>query len=101
LDGPRNCFLPHLSGREAKVKRFFLFIPFSFALLFLISHQYELDPILVFLGHSETTPFRTIRMREPYVKKLLLGRAIWVTFLVTLGVVALTMMFWAVPGHRL
>ncbi len=78
-----------------------LFIPFTLALLFLISHQYELDPILVFLGQSETTPFRTIRMREPYVKKLLLGRAIWVTFLVILGTVALTMIFWAIPGHRL
>jgi len=86
---------------KPKSKRFFLFIPFTLALLFLISHQYELDPILVFLGQSETTPFRTIRMREPYVKKLLLGRAIWVTFLVILGTVALTMIFWAIPGHRL
>ncbi|KDQ16626.1 hypothetical protein BOTBODRAFT_30549 [Botryobasidium botryosum FD-172 SS1] len=86
---------------KPKSKRFFLFIPFTFAILFLISHQYELDPILVFLGQSETTPFRTLRIREPYVKKLLLGRAIWVTFLVTVCVTALTLLFWAVPGHRL
>jgi len=69
---------------------------------FLMSHPY--DTILVFLGQSEkseTTPFCTIRMREPYVKRLLLGRAIWVTFLVLLGTVAPTMMSWAVPGHRL
>lgn len=78
-----------------------LFIPFTFALLFIISHQYELDPILVFFGQSETTPFRTLRIHEPYVKKLLLGRAIWVTILVALGVTALTLLFWAVPGHRL
>ncbi|KAF9527249.1 RGS domain-containing protein [Crepidotus variabilis] len=84
-----------------KSKRFFLFIPFALAILFLISHQYELDPILVFLGQSETTPFRTLTIREPYVKKLLLGRAIWVTVLVTAFTVALTMLFWAVPGHRL
>ena len=80
---------------------FQLFIPFSFAILFLVSHQYELDPILVFFGQSETTPFRTLTIREPYVKKLLLGRAIWVTVLVTAFVTALTMIFWAVPGHRL
>lgn len=84
-----------------KSKRFFLFLPFGIAILFLISHQYELDPILVFLGQSESTPFRTLRIREPYVKKLLLGRAIWVSVLVSACVVALTMIFWAVPGHRL
>jgi hypothetical protein len=84
-----------------KSKRFFLFIPFSLAILFLVSHQYELDPILVFLRQSETTPFRTLTIREPYVKKLLMGRAIWVTVLVLAFTVALTMLFWAVPGHRL
>ncbi|KAF5381583.1 hypothetical protein D9615_005412 [Tricholomella constricta] len=84
-----------------KSKRFFLFIPFAIAILCLVSHQYELDPILVFLGQSETTPFRTLTIREPYVKKLLLGRAIWVSVLVAAFVTALTMIFWAVPGHRL
>jgi hypothetical protein len=86
---------------KPKSKRFFLFIPFSLALLFLVSHQYELDPILVFFGQSETTPFRTLAIREPYVKKLLLGRAIWVSVLVTAFMTALTLIFWAVPGHRL
>ncbi|KAJ7319062.1 RGS domain-containing protein [Mycena albidolilacea] len=84
-----------------KSKRFFLFIPFTIAVLCLVSHQYELDPILVFFGQSETTPFRTLRIREPYVKKLLLGRAIWVSILVAAFVAALTLVFWAVPGHRL
>ncbi|KIJ36383.1 hypothetical protein M422DRAFT_34341 [Sphaerobolus stellatus SS14] len=86
---------------KPKSKRFFLFIPFSIAILCLISHQYELDPILVFLGQSETTPFRTLRIKEPYVGKLLLGRAIWVTFLVVGITTGLSLMFWAVPGHRL
>lgn len=86
---------------QPRSKRFFLFIPFAFAILFLISHQYELDPILVFLGQSESTPFRTLTIREPYVRRLLLGRAIWVTTLVSTCVVALTLIFWAVPGHRL
>jgi ABC-type glycerol-3-phosphate transport system permease component len=86
---------------QPKSLRFFLFLPFAFAILFLISHQYELDPILVFLGQSETTPFRTLRIREPYVQKLLLGRAIWVSILVAAFVTALTLLFWAVPGHRL
>ena len=78
-----------------------LFIPYTLAVLFLISHQYELDPVLVFFVQSESTPFRTLHIREPYVKKLLLGRAIWVSVLVAAVSVALTMLFWAVPGHRL
>ncbi|KAF8994028.1 RGS domain-containing protein [Cyathus striatus] len=86
---------------KPKSKRFFLFIPFTLAVLFLVSHQYELDPILVFLGQSESTPFRTLTIREPYVKKLLVGRAIWVSILVAAFVTALTLLFWAVPGHRL
>ncbi|KIK57438.1 hypothetical protein GYMLUDRAFT_172953 [Collybiopsis luxurians FD-317 M1] len=86
---------------QPKSKRFFLFLPFTFAILFLVSHQYELDPILVFFGQSETTPFRTLTIKEPYVKKLLLGRAIWVSVLVAAFVTALTLIFWAVPGHRL
>ncbi|TFY62029.1 hypothetical protein EVJ58_g4122 [Rhodofomes roseus] len=86
---------------QPKSRRFFLFLPYAVAILFLVSHQYELDPILVFLGQSESTPFRTLRIREPYVKKLLVGRALWVSTLVAACTVALTMIFWAVPGHRL
>ena len=71
------------------------------AILLLVSHQYELDPILVFLRQSESTPFRTLTIREPYVKKLLLGRAIWVTIVVAVLSTALTLLFWGVPGHRL
>ncbi|KZS89679.1 hypothetical protein SISNIDRAFT_416710 [Sistotremastrum niveocremeum HHB9708] len=84
-----------------KSKRFFLFIPFTLATLFLVSHQYALDPILIFFNQSETTPFRTTPLRDPYVKKMLRVRAIWVMVLI-LGIdAALTLMFWAVPGHRL
>jgi hypothetical protein len=86
---------------KPKAKRFFLFLPFAVSILFLISHQYELDPIFVFLGLSETTPGRFYRIKEPYVRKLLVGRAIWVSVLVAAFTVALTLLFWAVPGHRL
>ena len=78
-----------------------LFIPFTIAILLLISHQYELDPILVFFRQSESTPFRTLTIREPYVKKLLLGRAIWVTIVVATLSTGLTLLFWGVPGYRL
>ncbi|PVF96962.1 regulator of G protein signaling superfamily [Serendipita vermifera] len=87
---------------KPKSKRFFLFIPFILSMLLLISHQYELDPLLLLLfNQSETTPFRTLSVREPYVKKLLIGRAIWVSVLVAVLGTVLTIIFWAVPGHRL
>jgi len=86
---------------QPKLKRFFLFIPFALAALFLVSYQYELDPVLVFCGQSESTPFRLIRIKEPYVKKLLVGRALWVTLMIVVTFTALTLIFWAVPGHRL
>ncbi|KZO90632.1 regulator of G protein signaling superfamily [Calocera viscosa TUFC12733] len=86
---------------QPKSKRFFLFIPFALAALFLISYQYELDPILIFFGQSETTPFRLIRIREPYVRKLLLGRALWVSLMIVVAFTVLTIIFWAVPGHHL
>ena len=90
-----------ITSADTLLRTFQLFIPYTIAILCLISHQYELDPILVFFGQSETTPFRTLRIKEPYVKKLLLGRAIWVTTLVATFAAALTLLFWAVPGHRL
>jgi hypothetical protein len=95
------CESSHVTAPLTRVPPAQLFIPFTLAFLFLISHQYELDPILVFFNRSESTPFRTLPIREPYVKKLLLGRALWVTILVSLCVAAFTLLFWAVPGHRL
>jgi len=84
-----------------KVKRLWIIIPLTVAVLCILSHSYDLDPILVFLSLSETTPFRTIKMREKYVMKLLVGRAIWVVSLTTIIVAVLAVVFWAVPGHRL
>jgi hypothetical protein len=86
---------------QPKSKRFFLFIPFGLAFLALVSHQYELDPTLVFLNRNESMAFRMWAVREPYVRKLLLRRAVWVAVLVGVLTTALTMIFWAVPGHRL
>ena len=63
-----------------RVKRCWVILPFSIALLLIISHQYELDPVLVGLNRSETTPFHVIAVREAYVKKLLRQRAVGMLF---------------------
>ncbi|SNX82328.1 related to RAX1 - Protein involved in determination of budding patterns [Melanopsichium pennsylvanicum] len=84
-----------------RAKRCWVILPFSVAVMLLMSHQYELDPILVFLSQSETTPFRLIRIREPYVHRLLLQRSLGVLLLIALITAALTALFVFVPGHRL
>lgn len=117
-------------------------LPFTVAVVNIVAHAYDLDPLMVFMGLTETvrrplslpcslppsplpdssparsaltplpprratpcpatqTPFRTIGIREPYVRKLLFGRALWVTLLSSAVVAVLTVLFWAVPGHRL
>lgn len=82
-------------------KRLWVILPFSIAVLLIVSHQYELDPILALAQQSETTPFHLITVREKYVRKLLLQRALGVFFLVVLITAALTVLFVFVPGHRL
>ncbi|CBQ70354.1 related to RAX1-Protein involved in determination of budding patterns [Sporisorium reilianum SRZ2] len=84
-----------------RAKRCWVILPFSVAVLLLMSHQYELDPMLVLLSQSETTPFRLIRIREPYVHRLLLQRSLSVLLLIALITAALTVLFVFVPGHRL
>ncbi|KAL8293326.1 hypothetical protein RQP46_000027 [Phenoliferia psychrophenolica] len=86
---------------KPKVKRLWIILPFTFAILNIVAHSYDLDPMMVFMGLSETTPFRTIGIREPYVRKLLFGRALWVSLFTGVIVAILTVIFWAVPGHRL
>ncbi|GAA5995277.1 Rax1p [Rhodotorula paludigena] len=86
---------------KPKVRRLWVILPFTVAIVNIVAHAYDLDPLMVFMGLSETTPFRTIGIREPYVRKLLFGRALWVTFLSAVLVAVLTVIFWAVPGHRL
>lgn len=84
-----------------RAKRCWVILPFAVAVLLILSHQYELDPVLVLLAQSETTPFRLIKIREPYVRKLLVRRAIGVLLLITLITALLTVLFVFVPGHRL
>lgn len=82
-------------------ERLWVILPYTIAIVLIVSHQYELDPILAFLQQSETTPFHLITVRERYVRKLLLQRAVGVIFLVALITAALSVLFIFVPGHRL
>ncbi|CAO1628763.1 unnamed protein product [Parajaminaea phylloscopi] len=85
----------------ARIKRCWVILPFSIALLLILSHQYELDPLLVLLSRSETTPFHLIQVREPYIKKLLRQRAVGMLVVTAILTAALCVLFIFVPGHRL
>lgn len=84
-----------------RVKRCWVILPFAIALVLILSHQYELDPFLVLLSRSETTPFHLIQVREPYIKRLLVQRAIGMLFVTAVLAAALCVLFIFVPGHRL
>jgi hypothetical protein len=60
-----------------------------------------LDPILALLGFSEYTFFNFARVREPFVRKLLIRRA-WMVLL-AFGIIdaALSSLLILVPGKRL
>lgn len=77
-------------------------MPFYIATHFLLSALYALDPLLVLVfNKSETTPFKHIAIKEPYVRKLLVRRSVWLELLILLITVAFLMVWLWLPGHRL
>ena len=64
------------------------------------SYQYRLDIVTAYVGFSEYTWMNWSRVREPYVKRLLMKRAN-MAMLMFLGVaVGLSVLFIFVPGVR-
>lgn len=81
--------------------RVWVLLPFFVGTYCCFAHQYQLDPVLALLGLSETTFCSFIRIREPYVRNLLLRRSLWVLFLAVLTAGILTIIFSTVPSIRL
>ncbi|KAK9239417.1 RGS domain-containing protein [Lipomyces kononenkoae] len=86
---------------QPKSTRLWLILPFSIGIYGCLSYQYDLDPLIVFAGYSELTFMKLMRIHEPYVKSLLLRRAIWVLCLIIIMVAGLCVLFGLVPGKRL
>ncbi|KAI1202925.1 putative RGS domain protein [Nemania serpens] len=76
-------------------------LPFTIGVYCLASYQYSLDPIMALLGLTEYTPFAFVRIREPYVRKLLVKRSITVLAVTVLVDAAISLLFILVPGKRL
>ncbi|QOU22673.1 hypothetical protein BRETT_002855 [Brettanomyces bruxellensis] len=88
---------------QPKKTRAVVTLPFFLASYFLFSSFYKIDPVLCFLGFSESRSSHSglIRMREPFVKKLLLKRSLFVLITLCLVAAAFSVLFALVPGTHL
>ncbi|KAL7620736.1 Bud site selection protein, Revert to axial protein 1 [Parahypoxylon ruwenzoriense] len=85
----------------SRLTRCWVILPFTVGVYFLSSYQYSLDPIMALLGFTEYTPFNFSRIREPYVRKLLIKRSLMVLAVTAFVDAALCVLFILVPGKRL
>jgi hypothetical protein len=86
---------------KSRLTRCWLILPFTIGVYALASYQYSLDPVLALIGLSEYTPFNFSRVREQYVRKLLIHRALMVLAVTVIVDAALCVLFILVPGKRL
>lgn len=81
--------------------RCWLILPFVFAAYFISSYQYNIDPIMAYLGFSEYTFLNWARIREPYVRTLLNKRATATILIAAFVAASLSVLFIFVPGTML
>ncbi|KAF3925149.1 hypothetical protein ABW20_dc0101476 [Dactylellina cionopaga] len=86
---------------KPKETRLWLILPFTVGVYCLAAHQYNLDPILAFSGYSEYTFMTFMKVHEPYVKRIMMQRALWVILVIIAFDAALVLLYTFVPGHRL
>ncbi|WVR04347.1 hypothetical protein IAU60_001348 [Kwoniella sp. DSM 27419] len=86
---------------KPRLTRLWTILPFIFATNLLLASYYSLSPLLALLNRSETTPFRHIKVKEGYVRRLLTVRALWIELVCLLVTAVLVVIFTVVPGHRL
>ncbi|GMM36088.1 Rax1 protein [Saccharomycopsis crataegensis] len=92
-------------GYSPKHDRATVTIPFFLGTYLLVTALFRLDPALCTLGYAEsnasTNKHHYIELKEPYVKKLLFQRSIWVAIIICVISAAFSCLFSLVPGHRL
>ena len=81
--------------------RVWTLLPFFCGAYGCFAYEYQLDPLLALLGLSEMTFGSFVRIREPYIRSLLVRRSLWVLALVLLVSGILTVIFSTVPSTRL
>lgn len=86
---------------DPKSTRLWLILPFAVGIYGICAGLYNLDPVLAILGYSETGPGKVIRIKEPYVRSLLVKRSVYVLVVIVLVTACFVVLFALVPGHRL
>ena len=71
------------------------------AAYFVSSYQYNIDPLMAYLGFSEYTFLNWARIQEPYVRALLNKRATATVLIAAVVAVSLCVLFIFVPGTML
>jgi hypothetical protein len=97
---PVRCWVSYciFLGRIVILISVQLILPFILGAYFLTTYQYKLDVAMAFLGCSEYTFMNWSRIREPYVRKLLIKRAAVAFGVFLLVAIALSVLFILVPG---
>ena len=80
--------------------KFQVILPFTIGSYFLVSYQYKLDIIAAYLGFSEYTWMNWSRIKEPFVRRLLLTRATVASMFFLAVAVGLSILFIFVPSTR-
>ncbi|KAK5128106.1 hypothetical protein LTR08_004198 [Meristemomyces frigidus] len=86
---------------RSRADRCWLIWPFTVSLYCIFSHMYTLDPVLAMAGYSEYTFMRWHRVKEIFVGKLLMMRALMCIGWIFALDIALCCLFIFVPGARL
>ncbi|KAL2401064.1 hypothetical protein ABEF93_000521 [Exophiala dermatitidis] len=85
---------------QSRSIRCWVILPFTIGSYFLVSYQYKLDTVAAYLGFSEYTWMNWSRVREPFVRRLLLTRATMALLMFAATAVALSILFIFVPGTK-
>ncbi|EXJ61880.1 hypothetical protein A1O7_02310 [Cladophialophora yegresii CBS 114405] len=85
---------------RSRATRCWIILPFMIGSYFLVSYQYKLDIVAAYLGFSEYTWMNWSRIKEPFVRRLLLTRATMALFMFMAVAVGLCVLFIFVPGTR-
>lgn len=88
---------------QPKPTRAVVVIPFFFMSYFFFSAFYRIDPFLCYIGYCESTASDggLAPLKEPYVKKLLRKRSLFVLIVICSVAAAFSVVFALVPGRRL
>ncbi|KAG5356505.1 Protein rax1 [Yarrowia sp. C11] len=85
----------------SRTQRVWVLLPFAIGWYLVIAGLFSLDPIQALLGFSESSLTKRVRIKEPFVRRLLLIRSSWVMLWVVVVTACFTVIFACVPGHRL